>query len=75
MKPIEVASVQFEHSAGDKKANLNKVAGWVEKAAWTADPFDGCLLPARSASTSGRLRNPLTNCSAQMLPIATIVEL
>ncbi|MGI8784351.1 MAG: nitrilase family protein [Acidobacteriota bacterium] len=33
MKPIEVASVQFEHSAGDKKANLNKVAGWVEKAA------------------------------------------
>lgn len=33
MKPIEVAAVQFEHSAGDKKANLKKIAGWAEKAA------------------------------------------
>ena len=33
MRDIRVASVQFEHAAGDKAANLAKVDSFVEKAA------------------------------------------
>ena len=33
MRNIRVASVQFEHAAGDKEANLTKVAKFVERAA------------------------------------------
>lgn len=33
MRNITVASVQFEHVAGDKQANLAKIRGWVEQAA------------------------------------------
>ncbi|HET7214805.1 MAG TPA: nitrilase-related carbon-nitrogen hydrolase, partial [Terriglobia bacterium] len=33
MRNIRVASVQFEHAAGDKRANLGKVRGFVEQAA------------------------------------------
>ncbi len=33
MRDIRVASVQFEHAAGDKRANLRKVRSFVEKAA------------------------------------------
>jgi predicted amidohydrolase len=33
MKNIRVASVQFEHAAGDKQANFNKIRDFVEKAA------------------------------------------
>ena len=32
MRDIQVAAVQFEHSAGDKAANLAKIAGFVEAA-------------------------------------------
>ena len=32
MKNIRVASVQFEHSAGDKQTNLAKITGFVEEA-------------------------------------------
>jgi predicted amidohydrolase len=32
-KDIRVASVQFEHAAGDKEANFNKIRSFVEKAA------------------------------------------
>ena len=33
MKRIRVASVQFEHVAGDKAANLAKIEGFVRRAA------------------------------------------
>ena len=33
MKTIRVASVQFEHTAGDKKANLSQIADFVKQAA------------------------------------------
>ena len=33
MRNIRAAAVQFEHAAGDKLANLNKVRGFVERAA------------------------------------------
>jgi predicted amidohydrolase len=33
MKNIRVASVQFEHTAGDKKANLSKIENFVKQAA------------------------------------------
>ena len=33
MRDIRVASVQFEHAAGDKQANLDKIRSFVEKAA------------------------------------------
>ena len=33
MKSIRAAAVQFEHVAGDKRANLDKVRGFVERAA------------------------------------------
>lgn len=33
MRNIRVASVQFEHAAGDKRANLEKIRGFVEQAA------------------------------------------
>ena len=33
MKNIRVASVQFEHASGDKKANLAKIENFVKKAA------------------------------------------
>ena len=33
MNPLRVASVQFQHSPGDKEANLNALRSFVEKAA------------------------------------------
>ncbi|HCO92664.1 MAG TPA: acyltransferase, partial [Phycisphaerales bacterium] len=33
MKNIRVASVQFEHAAGDKKANIAKIESFVQQAA------------------------------------------
>jgi predicted amidohydrolase len=33
MKNIRVASVQFEHTAGDKRANLGKIKSYVAEAA------------------------------------------
>ena len=33
MQNIRAASVQFEHTAGDKRANLDKIRGFVERAA------------------------------------------
>ena len=33
MEKVRVAAVQFQHEPGDKKANLDKVAAWAERAA------------------------------------------
>ena len=32
MKRIKAAAVQFEHASGDKRANLDTIAGFVERA-------------------------------------------
>ena len=55
MKNIRVASVQFEHSAGDKQTNLAKITGFVEEA--EGDNVEMIVFPECCISGYWYLRN------------------
>jgi predicted amidohydrolase len=55
MKNMRVASVQFEHASGDKKANLDKIASFVARAA--ADGVELIVFPECCITGYWFLRN------------------